>query len=187
MTSSSPLDGPRPLDPPPEHWVDPAARWLPSDFQHPTRVAVTPAHHLRPIRAADVDLDLPAVTGSRDRLFSIYGEAWSWPPVAMTREQDEADLAHHEREIEQHLSFNYALVNDDESVLLGCVYLDPATRVGHDAEVSWWVVDEQVGTELEAALDTFVPAWVRERWPFTAPAYPGRDLTWTAYLALPRR
>ena len=38
-------------------------------------------HHLRPIRADDVDLDMVAVMGSRERLWSIYGEAWGWPPA----------------------------------------------------------------------------------------------------------
>ena len=38
--------------------------WLPADFRHPTRVAVTPTHHLRPIRASDVDIDLAPPTVS---------------------------------------------------------------------------------------------------------------------------
>ena len=60
------------------------ARWLPAGWTHPVHVPVDDGHHLRPIRADDVDLDLPAVHGSRDRLWSIYGRAWGWPPVAMT-------------------------------------------------------------------------------------------------------
>lgn len=161
--------------------------WLPVDFQHPLHVPVTARHHLRPIRATDVDLDLPAVNSSRERLFSIYGPAWSWPPVAMTREQDEADLARHEQEIRDHLSFNYALFDHDETALLGCVYLDPATRSGFDVEVSWWVVDGQVGSALEASLESLVPTWLRDHWPFTRPVFPGRDLSWAEYLALPGR
>jgi hypothetical protein len=31
--------------------------WLPDGFVHPTRVDVAAGFHLRPIRAADVDLD----------------------------------------------------------------------------------------------------------------------------------
>ena len=49
--------------------------WLPADFAHPTRVEVPFGHHLRPIRAEDVDLDMIAVMGSRERLWSIYGAA----------------------------------------------------------------------------------------------------------------
>src|SRR3546814_2344598 len=82
--------------------------------------------------------------GSRDRLFSIYGEAWGgWPPAAMTLEQDREDLAHHEREIAAHESFNYALLDAAETELLGCVYIDPPRDPDVDGEavVSWWVVD----------------------------------------------
>jgi hypothetical protein len=38
--------------------------WLPADFIHPTRVPVGDGYHLRPITAADVGLDYPAVMGS---------------------------------------------------------------------------------------------------------------------------
>ena len=80
--------------------------WLPAEWKHPVRVDLSTSHHLRPIKATDVDLDMKAVMGSRERLWSIYGEAWGWPPAAMTVEQDREDLAHHEAEIERHESFN---------------------------------------------------------------------------------
>ena len=47
--------------------------WLPDDFVHPLRLDLPTGQHLRPIRADDVDLDLPAVMGSQVRLWSIYG------------------------------------------------------------------------------------------------------------------
>src|ERR1700722_18481916 len=67
--------------------------WLPADFVHPVRVPVPGGYHLRPIRAADTDLDYPAVMGSRDRLWSVFGDAWRWPAATMTYEQDRDDLA----------------------------------------------------------------------------------------------
>jgi hypothetical protein len=161
------------------------APWLPADWAHPTHVPLSGGHHLRPIRANDVDLDLPAVVGSRDRLWSIYGAAWGWPPADLTRDQDLADLARHEAEIAAHESFNYALFDADETVLLGCVYVDPPERLGADAEVSWWVVDRLVGTELERELDEFVPRWIAQDWPLASPRYVGRDLSWDAWVSLP--
>jgi hypothetical protein len=56
----------------------------------------------------------------------------------MTVDQDREDLAHHEAEVEQHTSFNYALFDADEAALLGCVYIDPSEKVGADAEICWW-------------------------------------------------
>jgi hypothetical protein len=160
--------------------------WLPADFVHPTRVALPGGgYHLRPISPADTDLDYPAVMGSRERLWSIYGEAWGWPAADMTYEEDRADLARHAREIEAHQSFNYALFDDAETALLGCVYLDPPERQGADAEISWWVVDERVGTDLADALDELVPRWIAESWPFARPRFVGRDLSWSDWLALP--
>lgn len=145
--------------------------WLPDGWRHPLRVELTSQHHLRPIRASDVDLDMLAVMGSQQRLWSIYGEAWGWPPATMTREQDEADLQRHADEIETHESFNYAVFDAAESVLIGCVYVDPAEIPGFDAEISWWVRDEYVGTEVEAALDALVPRWVAADWPLTSPRF----------------
>lgn len=144
--------------------------WLPDAFEHPTRLDLPTGHHLRPIRASDVDLDMPAVMGSHARLWSIYGEAWGWPPVSMTYEQDREDLARHEREIEAHESFNYAVFDADETALLGCVYIDPPSS--HEAEgvgavVSWWVVNDEVGSDLEQAMDAVIPDWLDELWPLS--------------------
>ena len=161
--------------------------WLPDGFHHPEWAELVTGHHMRPIRASDVKIDYSAVMGSRVRLWQRYGEAWGWPPATMTLEQDRADLAHHEAEMTRGEAFNYAVLDEDESELLGCVYIDPppaatrpgrppaaprpgvppaATRPGADAVVSWWVVDHAVGTELERALAEFVPRWLRDTWHF---------------------
>jgi hypothetical protein len=159
--------------------------WLPEGFAHPLRVELPTGHHLRPISPDDTDLDMAAVMGSRDRLWSIYGEAWGWPPARMSAEQDRADLARHAAEMQTHESFNYALFDAEETELLGCVYLDPSEKPGADAEVSWWVVDRLVGGEIEQALDEFVPTWIERYWPLQRPRYVGRDLSWSDWMALP--
>ena len=145
--------------------------WLPADFIYPTVVAVGDGYHLRPIRAADVDLDYPAVMGSQPRLWSIFGAEWAWPSDSMTYQQDREDLACHEAEIAARQGFNYALLDDAETALLGCVYIDPPEKQGADADITWWVVDGQVGTGLERALDALVPQWIAAAWPFTHPRY----------------
>ena len=148
-------------------------QWLREDFRHPLRVDLPTGHHLRPIREADVDIDYPAVMGSRERLWVKYGEPWGWPPADMSYEADRRDLARHEAEIAAHESFNYAVLDAEGTALLGCVYIDPpdAQSPGTDAVVSWWVVDEAVGTELERALDQFVPRWLTETWGFGSVQY----------------
>ncbi len=137
--------------------------WLPDDFVHPLRVDVgTAGHHLRPITEADTPIDYPAVMGSQPRLWTLFGAMWGWPTPDMTYEHDRADLARHEREIEAHQSFNYALLDAEEAALLGCIYIDPPGDDEVDGGcvglVSWWVVDELVGSPVAAALDLLVPS-----------------------------
>jgi hypothetical protein len=161
------------------------SRWLPESFVHPARVELSSGHHLRPIRADDVDLDYPAVMGSRDRLFSIFGRVWGWPPATLTYEDDRDELVRHADEMATLTSFNFAAFDRDETSLLGCVYVDPPEKAGADAEISWWVVDSEVGGTLERALHDEVPGWIGSAWPFAAPRFVGTDLSWDDYLALP--
>jgi hypothetical protein len=145
--------------------------WLTATFAAPERAELPTGHHRRQIRAADVDIDYPAVMGSRERLWEMYGEMWEWPPATMTVEEDRLDLARHEMEMAANESFNYAVLNADETDLLGCVYIDPpvtGSPPDADASVSWWVIDDMVGSELEAAVTAFVPEWLAQTWGFRA-------------------
>ena len=84
------------------------------------------------------------------------------------------DLERHAEEIERHETFNYAVLNSEETELLGCVYIDPPdarSAPGADAVSSWWVVDSEVGSDLEHALDDFVPRWLADRWGFRSVDY----------------
>jgi hypothetical protein len=148
--------------------------WLADDVEPPARVELPTGHHLRPIRAADVDIDYPAVMGSRERLWQRYGPVWGWPPETMTYEQDREDLARHEAEIAARETFNYAVLDEAETELLGCVYIDPPDErrpPGTDAVASWWVVDDHAGGPLEQALDAAVPRWLEDVWGFRAVHY----------------
>ncbi len=146
--------------------------WLPNDFSAPSSIALPgTTHHLRPIHPDDTELDMVAVMGSRDRLWSLYGDAWGWPTADMTAKQDRADLQRHADEMAANESFNFALFDENESALLGCVYIDPPKFDGTDAEISWWVIDVLVDSDAEFALNHFIPRWIAAAWPFTAPNY----------------
>jgi hypothetical protein len=160
--------------------------WLPTDFEPPQILVVPPEHHFRPIRASDVGIDYPAVMGSRERLWATFGRPWTWPLESMTLEQDRADLARHEYEMVERRSFNYALLDEEERSLAGCVYIDPPERKGADADISWWVVDDLVSTPLDVFLSVLIPRWVGECWPFAEPRFIGLDITWDEWLRLPR-
>lgn len=122
-----------------------------------------------------MDIDYPAVMGSQERLSAKYGEFWGWPPADMSFEHDREDLARHEREANANETWNYAILDEPESELLGCVYIDPPAGdapPGSDAMVSWWVVEAAVGTPLERALDEALPGWLADAWGFSAVHYP---------------
>jgi hypothetical protein len=148
--------------------------WLDPQFDFPTTVDVDGEHHLRPLREADVDLDYPAVIGSRPRLWEKYGDVWGWPAATLTYERDRDDLARHEGEIRDRRAFVYALFDSSETRLLGCLYIDPPEPGASDeadALVSWWVVDDVVDTELERSLARLVPRWLSDAWPFETVRY----------------
>jgi hypothetical protein len=148
-----------------------AVTWLDPAFTPPARLDLTTGHHLRPIREADLEIDYPAVMGSWRRLWEKYGEAWGWPSATMSREDDREDLARHDAEALAREAFNYAILDQDEIRLLGCVYIDPpeaGAPPGSDAMVSWWVIDDAVGTALEQALDDVLPRWLSQAWGFEA-------------------
>ena len=148
--------------------------WLDPTFTPPARIDLDSGHHLRPLRAADVDMDYPAVMGSRQRLWKKYGDAWGWPRATMSYEDDREDLARHEAETRAGEAFAYAILDESEAELLGCVYIDPPepdAPAGADATVSWWVIDDAVGTRLERSLDDAMPRWLAEVWRLEAVHY----------------
>ena len=87
----------------------------------------------------------------------------------MSYEADREDLARHEAEAEANEAFNYAVLNADESELLGCVYIDPSERSTPRCRGGWST--RCVGSDLERALDEFVPRWLDETWGFTRVDY----------------
>jgi hypothetical protein len=92
----------------------------------------------------------------------------------MTFEADREDLERHAEEIERQETFNYALLDEGETELLGCVYIDPPddrSAAEADAFSSWWVIDREAGGELERALDDFVPRWLAKTWGFGSVDY----------------
>jgi hypothetical protein len=161
------------------------AAWLPEGFVAPARLDLPTGDHLRQIRASDISIDFPTVMANQQRLWATFGGVWGWPPADMTVQQDLDDLVRHVEEMDRGESFNYAIMDEGEATLKGCVYLDPPGRAGADADLSWWVVEEEVGGPLEACLPAAVAAWVAERWPFATPRCIGVDLSWAEWQALP--
>lgn len=158
--------------------------FLPSDFAVPVPLE-TERFRIRPITVNDVVKDYDAVMSSRERLWDLFGETWGWPPADLTLEQNLVDLGWHQKEGQLRSSFDFAVVSLDESRMLGCVYVDPPTRRGYDAEVSYWARESELANGLEEDLGRTVRDWIRGAWPFGRVAYPGRDISWVEWETLP--
>ena len=99
----------------------------------------------------------------------------------MSLEKNRSDLVRHSEEMERNEAFNYCLVNASESAIVGCVAIYPTVVPDSDAEVSWWTVDQVASTDLPHALETAIPAWLDQAWPFATACVIGRDISWTEW------
>ena len=156
---------------------------VPDDFDVPLRLE-TERLRLRPLLTSDAVKDYDAVMTSAERLQTVFRPGGSWPD-GLTLEQNLKELAWHEIEFQKRRSFAYTVVSLDESRILGCLYLHPTGRGGHDVEVSLWVRASEAESGLDAHLYGTVRGWIAEAWPFENPAYPGRKIAWSDWAALP--
>ena len=155
---------------------------VPDDFDVPLRLE-TERLRLRPLLTSDAVKDYDAVMTSAERLQTVFRPGGSWPD-GLTLEQNLKELAWHEIEFQKRRSFAYTVVSLDESRVLGCLYLYPTRRGGHDVEVSLWVRASEAETGLDDHLYQSVRRWIAEAWPFRNPAYPGREIAWADWAAL---
>ena len=156
---------------------------VPDGFDVPLRLE-TERLRLRPLLASDAVKDYDAVMTSAERLKSVFCPIDTWPD-GLTLEQNLKELAWHEIEFQKRRSFAYTVVSLDESRVLGCLYLHPTACSGYDVEVSMWVRASEAETGLDAHLYDTVRRWIAEAWPFENPAYPGREIAWQDWVALP--
>ena len=160
--------------------------FLPDDFEIPT-LLTTEAFRIRPISIHDVVKDYDAVMTNREHLWDLFGEAWGLPQEDLTLEQDLIDLRWHQKEFEMGSSLDYAVMSPDERRLLGCLYMDPPDKAGFDAEVYFWARQDGPEQGLEGELERVVRRWISEEWPLERVAYPGRDIPWKDWDAMPDR
>lgn len=148
---------------------------VPADFEVPQRLE-TPDFILRPLRISDVVKDYDAVMTSVAELRTVFARQTRWPE-GLSFEDDLIDLGWHHKEFRIRRSFAYTVMAPDESICLGCAYIEPTGLAGYDAEAFCWA-----RTSHAAALDQPVfqafKSWLQADWPFQAVAFPGRELSW---------
>ena len=167
--------------------------WLPGFLTRPGGSTSATGHHLRPIREADVEIDYPAVMGSRERLWRKYGEAWGWPPADMSFEDDRRDLARHEAEIAApRRSTTPCSTPPRRRFSAASTSIRRTAAPVRRQSSRWWVSTRRSAPSSSGTLDQFVPRWLAEpgasgRWPTSpdrrASAGPKRSSgreTWSA-------
>jgi hypothetical protein len=157
------------------------AKFVPEGFVVPAGLE-TDRLRLRMLTIHDAVKDFEAVMTSQNRLKTVFRPGSEWPS-GLTLEQNILDLAWHQVEFQQRTSFCYTVISPDESQILGCLYMYPADRLGHDAEVSMWVRQSEADTGLDEHLFEVVRAWIARDWPMQNPAYPGRTVSWQDWRA----
>ena len=117
-----------------------------ADFVVP-EILETSEFRLRMLTVNDVDKDYAAVMSSVDHLRNVWPNS-GWPD-GLTLEDNLVDLERHHNEFTNRIAFAYTMVTPDESKVIGCVYVNPTSKRGFDAEVYLWVRQ----SELEGGLD----------------------------------
>lgn len=159
--------------------------FVPSDFNVPA-VLETDEYRLRMLTVNDVVKDFDAVVTSEAHLKGIFPPPSTWPE-GLTLEQDLIDLGWHQKEFQRRTSFTYTMMSLDETRCLGCVYFFPSDRQGYDAYALLWARQSELASGLEDRLLATVRQWLTDAWPFASVGFPGRDMSWDDWFALPER
>ena len=138
------------------------------------------AFTLRPIRAADAELDYAAVMESKE--FLRKWEQSTWPEDDFTVEANREDMQKMEERHALGHAYGYTVMNPDETECLGCVYvMSPRSKMFLDAEITpvaeagwsdveaavyFWVRASRLVEELDRRLLSELRSWFANEWPF---------------------
>lgn len=159
-----------------------SAPFVPKDFIIPS-VLETAEFRLRMLTIHDVVKDYDAVMSSVEHLKTIWPSS-GWP-IGLTLEQNLIDLGWHQKEFQTRSSFAYTVISLDESVVLGCVYIEPTRKRDYDAVVYLWARQSVLASGLEDRLLVAVKSWLSNSWPFARTAFPGREIDWEVWRDAP--
>lgn len=143
--------------------------FVPDAFEVPSSFA-GPGFRLEPLGPEHNEPDHEAWMSSIPHIQSTPGfPDGSWP-TPMSLERNRQDLVRHARDFEMRQGFTYTIL--DDQAVIGCVYIYPSDRAGHDAEVSSWVRESRA--ELDTVVWTALTEWIGKAWPFSRPYYAER-------------
>ncbi len=146
-----------------------SGKFVPDDFVAPLAFKAPP-FVLKKLSPEYARIDYEAVLRSAGHIRKRDGitDPERWPQAWLTYEKDFGDLAEHAREFEDREAFAYTVLSMEETVCLGCVYIDPPGNSEHDAVVRLWTDNDRD----DLLLYRTVRRWVEGEWPFKHPSFP---------------
>jgi hypothetical protein len=163
-------------------------RWLPEGFEIP--VVESARWELRPLSMDLLAQDFHAYMSSVDHLrnggmLQPPGAPWiDWPRRDITVRWALAALGEAEFAMAYGYRVEYAILAPDQSESFGCVYVFPSSKADFDAEVTMWTRADVVN-EYDAEVYDFIRTWLPKQYPFFRIAWPGREIPWDEWEALP--
>lgn len=139
----------------------------------------------RPLRGSDVELDYDAVMSS-----SVMLRSWSqsdWPRDGFTLEENLEDLQRHEQEHLEKKAFTYTIMNPEETLCLGCIYMIPLLQEEIDlvtcqhpvadeeafaAAVRYWIRKSHASKEFNTKILEKIIHWLDSEWHFNCVVFP---------------
>ena len=159
--------------------------FVPQDFVIPTYVGLD-GFHIRLMTMDDLVKDYEAYMSNIDHIRGVFGpDDIDWPAPEISLRLALADLGWCEWEHFQRSSFSYCVMTPDDSRELGCLYISPTEKAEYDAEITSWVVKAEYDKGLDSELFDFSKSWIKKAWPFKRVAFPGREVSWDDWAALP--
>ena len=144
---------------------------MPDDFEAPVGFAWG-QFHLEPLDARHNERDHEAWMSSIDHIRSTPGfseeEERGWP-IAMSLESNLDDLVRHAKDFRERRGFTYSILDGD--AVVGCIYIYPDHRSGHDAWISSWVRESHAA--FDDSIRRTLATWIDQAWPFEDPYYAG--------------
>jgi len=147
---------------------------VPADFMAPGP-PLLPGYVWNVLETEILEPDYDALVNRADRT----------TPMTITKAEDYGELKRHEWEFQHHTAFAYGILSPDKQTELACVYINPSDKQGYDASVRYWLTKAGADAKLEPVLDKAVREWIKTKWPFKSPAFPGRDIPTAQWNALP--
>lgn len=152
--------------------------FVPKNFNIPLKFR-TDKYKLEVLTPKVGEIDYDAVMSSKERLRSVFARCTEWPKDKMTLKENINDLRRHEQEFLDRKAFAYTVLNLTGDYCIGCVYIEPSSKINFDCEVYLWVRNSEI--KFDPDLYQNIKSWIKTEWPFKNAAFPGRDIAWAEW------